>query len=1758
MNMKNGISARDIAGVGDRTQTQKIFSHPMVYDNKKPWIGHINIATASFPFRRTFKSAKQLGPLYAAYKKGKLRDYKKLQAKREEEAVQKYTVTKRATDLPKANLYLSHEFLRFLKTGEGVGGIFCFSNSKGKWIHPETREVNYYRNYAIVTDIASDYPTLLRGLGKERQVEELILLQYPQRIYFDMEREDYKAISSIGALRKYALDGFTKALKDALESCLGLDPADVDINITDASESHKKFSLHVVVVTRCNMVCRDGRDCALIFALLAKHLFVLSRKDKNLREFLYFFDEEKKALDTIFDCSVYGGWQRNMRMIGAYKLGKNGRASRKLTALNNYDKPFTDFVISQLQVTEEDQFFDVTEEMREEAKGLARQHHDDPVTYAKLVKSTYRSNSTTAADLETHWVETSSLDYDQEDFVDHYIGARKIKQFLCLDEDEYEEEHISKVSEEYAILANNHLKSVLLKLHPRADIRSVSRNMNPECSVVTTIGFFPRNESEGPTRMCLFGCSHGSHECKIHIHADLSITYFCHSEKCPSREIRDTCYGVRIVSSPFRKNMLAPVETNSRLDKSFINEFCGKFVDYRERISKSEPGAKVYLEPLTLPKVYPQLEHKLYILHANMGTGKTVAIKSLISDLTTQPELEKTELRILSVCFRQILGNKHADDFGLEFYKDLRKDQANGEVNQLSLQLDSLHKLLVPKQDDNSSFELYMPYDILILDESHSIYKHFNSEPMKKVVNKNYIALYELLMTSKVIIVADADIGKLDLDVLRDTVLRRHEFTRDAVEYHLNPRISTRPKFVEYLYQSTWFNELMDTVFKQNKKVFIVSNIKGETDFIEEEIRTRNSKLPEHQRKKWDYIHGDSKESKKRELADCEKRWQGKDVVLGTPALGAGIDFNKLYFHKIFVFGSSSTLEAEGLNQMRGRVRQTIDQECNIYTTSKSNHSSNNESNALTVFAKLERQLAKQERRGQEFLEQYQGSDFGQKAFHIAKQAILEDPDFASPDLMQTMAKASVHVTGWMNTFVRKIGDEHDENIKNAISFGENNNKPFTRFRRNITLNSFVELKTSRKDFQRAFQRTLQKQDPLVDYRFSEVGDEEQEQKYKRAVAEMRQQKNNINKVGIASQVTLPGDEEIPNTLDELEEIALSQKHDGISVRDDVPGDTDAMLKHNIIKRKFLLSTDDITYPPTANKTDDERTFFRCHAMNLVRDTCNYGDGSNKNDLCTRLLDYVTTTKRELQVYEKVFGRNQELRDPDGNLIIKGDDIASLSPIVVRDYLLKMFYLLGFSLGLEPGPVQQRFDDFCFGHYRAGRLKPPVFEVEDVFDKIVQEFNEKCEQDESYFRDWLSGILGGTSFAHCFACYARLSTQEGKNLFKELRSYNLTDEHKEAKVRKRKYKGKENQHPNKRKKDDNGNSCPEDEYDPAKELAKQNRAAAGTLRKSVETMVGLRLRSSQSDFCQKNELGNGEAPTHIRSHLREKWTTRQRRRECTLYGFGHEKKKKGDKPQYDANKNNLLLELSLLFTLAKMKEALSGKLPETILLDNPLEVAETNGESSVSKNMVRNKAARLCQVFTRNPETLRRDYLKYYSSVHLPDLDIDREVLSQVVGPNQESQALMYLEKMKENEKELSYLFCKTVAERKLESNKAVNINYTKQARKAKLEEKVIEQIKGYLKACDPKNAKTKERVKEMNKRLEIFKKKRCAARIEAKRNRFKELSCTDPFEDPKTFCQQVCHQPGYKRVLDLSFGRHPKGFLRKIDIEYKNFNCTS
>ncbi len=68
----------------------------------------------------------------------------------------------------------------------------------------------------------------------------------------------------------------------------------------------------------------------------------------------------------------------------------------------------------------------------------------------------------------------------------------------------------------------------------------------------------------------------------------------------------------------------------------------------------------------------------------------------------------------------------------------------------------------------------------------------------------------------------------------------------------------------------------------------------------------------------------------KLDLADCNKSWVKRRLVMISPTVGAGIDFTMDHFHRSFGYCIYNSCCARGINQMRGRCRTVKTGECHL------------------------------------------------------------------------------------------------------------------------------------------------------------------------------------------------------------------------------------------------------------------------------------------------------------------------------------------------------------------------------------------------------------------------------------------------------------------------------------------------------------------------------------------------------------------------------------------------------------------------------------------------------------------------------------------------------------------------------------------------------------------------------------------------------------------------------------------------------------
>lgn len=274
------------------------------------------------------------------------------------------------------------------------------------------------------------------------------------------------------------------------------------------------------------------------------------------------------------------------------------------------------------------------------------------------------------------------------------------------------------------------------------------------------------------------------------------------------------------------------------------------------------------------------------------GTGKTHFLLNYIE--TYKPET------ILFITYRQTLSHNLFGNFkkyGFEIY--LNKTTC---YDRYICQIESLHKLTYSNCFTKS---INIPqYDLIILDECESILNHFDS-PTIKNKNTTFNIFNGLIKKANKIIALDGDFHNRSYTFLKTVV--GHDF-----------------KIVQNLYKDTFydfkftndlvkFDKSIDEDLNKNLKLFICSMSSTIALKYYEKFCKLGLKAIVHCSK--------SDDSQKKLLNDVNNYWI-VSVVLISPSIESGVDFNVEYFDKIYIILSNLSTSQRGLMQMIHRVRK--------------------------------------------------------------------------------------------------------------------------------------------------------------------------------------------------------------------------------------------------------------------------------------------------------------------------------------------------------------------------------------------------------------------------------------------------------------------------------------------------------------------------------------------------------------------------------------------------------------------------------------------------------------------------------------------------------------------------------------------------------------------------------------------------------------------------------------------------------------------
>lgn len=286
-------------------------------------------------------------------------------------------------------------------------------------------------------------------------------------------------------------------------------------------------------------------------------------------------------------------------------------------------------------------------------------------------------------------------------------------------------------------------------------------------------------------------------------------------------------------------------------------------------------------------------DQKIIAFKSAYNTGKTHTLHYIIEKFNPK--------KILIITYRQtlthnILGNFSEHNFKSYFDK-------NYGVDRLICQIDSLPNLL---DYDIINDKVNVPrYDLIIFDESESSLSHLESPKIKDQLG-TFNVFDALMKKSKHIIALDGDFGNRSYDYLK-SVNCDNDF-----EVIQNLYVPSKKHWM-FTNDKEYFDATLTDSLEKGEKIFMCSMSSTMADkycaLFEKDYKV--------------LVHSStSDDSLKTKLQTVNEFWIDYDLVICTPSVESGVDFNVEYFDRLYVVLSSGSTHQRGLNQMTNRVRK--------------------------------------------------------------------------------------------------------------------------------------------------------------------------------------------------------------------------------------------------------------------------------------------------------------------------------------------------------------------------------------------------------------------------------------------------------------------------------------------------------------------------------------------------------------------------------------------------------------------------------------------------------------------------------------------------------------------------------------------------------------------------------------------------------------------------------------------------------------------
>lgn len=285
-------------------------------------------------------------------------------------------------------------------------------------------------------------------------------------------------------------------------------------------------------------------------------------------------------------------------------------------------------------------------------------------------------------------------------------------------------------------------------------------------------------------------------------------------------------------------------------------------------------------------------DDKFLCVKSPYGTGKTVMLKYIFNNY------DISNMKVLFITYRRTLAFNTAAVFTEYNFKNYL-DGVYCADKQI-IQLDSIEKL-----EKN--------YDFIIIDEIESVLWHLTGETIAKTKsclgNSEYIhnLFKELINNASKVICMDGDYNN-----------RSHTFLssfNQNVKVIENTIKFDGKEFEEYYDKKIFDEKLHEAIDENNKIVIVCMSADTALKYYIDVNETRMDK------KVYIYTSKTGDKEKKEDFKDVNKTWINADIVIYSPTIESGVDFNVEHFDKLFIVYSQFSTSPRGLFQMMNRIR---------------------------------------------------------------------------------------------------------------------------------------------------------------------------------------------------------------------------------------------------------------------------------------------------------------------------------------------------------------------------------------------------------------------------------------------------------------------------------------------------------------------------------------------------------------------------------------------------------------------------------------------------------------------------------------------------------------------------------------------------------------------------------------------------------------------------------------------------------------------